>query len=250
VADYYDALYLSPHLDDVAFSCAGQIYQQTLAGAAVLVVTLTTGDPPAEPPSEFARLLHERWELGAAVAAGRRAEDVAACQVIGADYLHWGLLDCIYRVDPDSGRALYPSRDAIFGDVHPAEAPLVAALAGRLAGLPPAGRVVAPLAVGHHVDHQLARAAAERWLGPELWYYEDYPYAQIPGALEEGMAGGEGWQAEIVPISPEALAAKFQAFACYRSQISSFFNSQADLEQQVGAYVYAVGGERLWRRCR
>jgi LmbE family N-acetylglucosaminyl deacetylase len=243
----YDSLYISPHLDDVAFSCAGQIYQQTSAGQRALIITLTTADPPASPPSEFSRLLHERWQLGPETAAGRRAEDVAACQLIGADYLHWPILDCIYRLDPLTGQALYPTRDDIFGPVQPADSSLVAEVVGRLAALPPVGRVIAPLAVGHHVDHQLARTAAEQWRGSDLWYYEEYPYAQLPGALDAVIGDGQDWLAEVVPLSAEALRAKLGAFECYASQLSSFFASRADLEEQVGGYVGRVGGERLWR---
>jgi LmbE family N-acetylglucosaminyl deacetylase len=168
---YYNTLYLSPHLDDATLSCGGQIHQQTAAGRPVLIVTITAGDPPAVPPSEFAQLLHDRWQLAGEVVAGRRAEDAAACRRLGADYLHWDISDCIYRVDPATGAALYPSVEAIFGPVHPAEAPLVAVLARRMATLPPCGRVIAPLAIGCHVDHQLVRAAAEQWQGNALTYY-------------------------------------------------------------------------------
>ena len=40
-----DHLYLSPHFDDAALSCGGQIATWTAAGQSVLVVTITGGDP-------------------------------------------------------------------------------------------------------------------------------------------------------------------------------------------------------------
>ena len=43
-----DHLYLSPHFDDAALSCGGQIATFTAAGQSVLVVTITGGDPPAD----------------------------------------------------------------------------------------------------------------------------------------------------------------------------------------------------------
>jgi LmbE family N-acetylglucosaminyl deacetylase len=248
---YYNTLYLSPHLDDAALSCGGQIHQQTAAGRPVLILTITAGDPPAVPPSEFAQQLHHRWQLAGEVVAGRRAEDIAACRRLGADYLHWDIPDCIYRVDPTTGAALYPSVEAIFGPVHPAEAPLVSALARRMAALPPCGRVIAPLAVGRHVDHQLVRAAAEQWQGGSLYYYEDYPYVQRPGALEEAPAfSPAGWRATLIPLSPADLQAKYEAITCFASQLSTFFADPADLQRQVGGYAALVGGERLWQRGR
>jgi LmbE family N-acetylglucosaminyl deacetylase len=247
----YDTIYLSPHLDDAALSCGGQIHQQTAAGRPILIVTITAGDPPAVPPSSFAQLLHDRWQLAGEVVAGRRAEDIAASQRLGADYLHWDVLDCIYRVDPDSGAALYPSVEAIFGPVHPAEIPLVTALAQRLAALPPCRQIIAPLAVGRHVDHQLVRAAAEQWQGNALTYYEDYPYVQQPGALAEAAAFTPAeWRAITIPLSPADLQAKYDAVTCFRSQLSTFFADPADLERQIGAYATAIGGERLWQRGR
>jgi LmbE family N-acetylglucosaminyl deacetylase len=243
----YDTLYLSPHLDDAALSCGGQIHQLTAAGRSVLVVTITAGDPPAVPPSAFAQLLHDRWQLAGEVVAGRRAEDAAACHRLGADYLHWDIPDCIYRVDPVSGAALYPSGETIFGAVHPAEASLITALAQRMAALPPCGRVIAPLAVGRHVDHQLVRAAAEQWQGSALFYYEDYPYVQRPEALAEAPAFSPAeWHPTIIPLTPADLQAKYDAITCFQSQLSTFFTDPADLERQVGGYAAAVGGERLW----
>ena len=96
--------------------------------------------------------------------AARRAEDIAACQILGADWLHLTVPDCIYRFDPQSGSPLYQSDPDIFGDVHVAESGLVQALVARLRSLPPAEQVIAPLTVGHHVDHLLTRNAAE-----EVW---------------------------------------------------------------------------------
>ena len=61
---HYDAIYLAPHLDDAALSCGGQIYQLTAVGKQVLIVTIIAGDPPQNVVySDFARELHERWEL-------------------------------------------------------------------------------------------------------------------------------------------------------------------------------------------
>jgi hypothetical protein len=109
--------------------------------------------------------------------------------------------------------------------------------------------VFAPLAVGHHVDHLLTKQAAEACFGVNgLAYYEDYPYAQKPGALDTVIPqGAPGWQPQVIALSPEALQAKFKAILAYRSQLSTFFVDRADLERQVGGYAAAVGGERVWR---
>jgi LmbE family N-acetylglucosaminyl deacetylase len=245
----YDAIYLSPHLDDAVLSCGGQIYERVSAGQRVLVVTITAGNPPLDTVSSYVQSLHDRWALASNAVAVRREEDVAAGSILGAEAVHWPAPDCIYRFDPNSKLPFYVSDVDIFGDVHPLEAGLVAEIETWMRRLPAHGVVFAPLAIGHHVDHLLTRQAAEACFGVNgLAYYEDYPYAQKPGALETVIPqDAPGWQPQVIALSPEALQAKFRAILAYRSQLSTFFVDYADLERQVGGYAAAVGGERVWR---
>lgn len=246
----YDRIYLSPHLDDAVLSCGGQIYQATKAGRKILIVTIAAGEPETEVRSDFARFLHQNWGLTAAEAvAERRAEDIAACRLLGADYLHWSLPDCIYRVDPDSGVPLYTSDPDIFGEIDPAEWSLVSKLAARMEELPASGQIIAPLTLGHHVDHQLTRLAAERHFGEELVYYEDYPYIQRhPATLAPLVAPESAWRAELIPLSDEALAARIAASRQYRSQIGQLFNDDEGMITLIRQQVGATDGERLWHR--
>lgn len=257
IAESYDWIYLSPHLDDAALSCGGQIFTATQRGGRVLIVTITAGDPVA-PVSEYAASLHTRWELVDATEA-RRQEDLAASAILGADALHWDVPDCIYRVD-EQDKPFYVSDADIFGAVAPAEMILVDELEAQMRVLPRAQYVVAPLAVGQHVDHQLTRLAAEQAYGSgALLYYEDYPYAQQPGKLAQTLEGEDArWLAEVVALDERTLAAKYDAVAAFRSQLSTFFRDRADLEAQIGGYAASIregnsirndhGGERRWRR--
>ena len=247
---FYDAIYLSPHLDDITLSCGGQVFQQTRAGKRVLVVTITAGDPPQSAVSSYAQSLHDRWALITDAVAARRAEDQAANAILGADTLHWSLPDCIYRYHPTTGAPLYLSDPDIFGELNPAELPLVVRLSAQMAALPAHQQLYVPLTIGHHVDHQLTRLAAEQAYPPaRLCYYEDYPYAQKPNALSRVIpADSQEWQATVLPLSEEAIQAKIAAIAAFVSQFSTFFQDQADLEQQIRAFTAQVGGERVWRQ--
>ena len=248
---FYDVIYLAPHLDDAALSCGGQIAGLTRTGKRVLVVTVMAGDPPTAVENDYIRSLHARWELERDAAAQRRAEDSAACAILGADYLHWAIPDCIYRLDPADGRPMYISDDDIFGDVHPAEQPLVSEIAGMLAKLPAHEQCYAPLTVGHHVDHLLVAQAARLAFDDDLRFYEDYPYAQQPGKLEAVIGEtATGWQPRVIALTAADLAAKIEAILAFRSQLSTFFTDRADLERQVQDYAAQVGGERVWREER
>lgn len=244
---FYDTILLSPHLDDAALSCGGHIYLQTTAGQSVLIVTIMAGDPPAANVSPYAQQLHDRWEFQTEAAARRREEDHTACRILRADCLHWAIPDCIYRHDPLTGESYYNSDQDIFGPVHPNEKNLQDVLIEKLAKLPRHGRVLAPLSVGNHVDHQLTRMAAESCFGTELIYYEEFPYSADAGAVDTLIASGRGiWHSQTFPHSQAAMEKKIEAIAAYDSQMSTFFLDRIDLEQQVYNYSQRIGGERIW----
>lgn len=248
----YDSVYVSPHLDDAALSCGGQIFWQTQRGERVLVVTVAAGEPDTDIRSPFAQFLHHHWGLTAAEAVShRRVEDQAACQRLGAETRYWTLPDAIYRLHPETQTPLYTSDEDIFGPVHPSEEPLIGDLARFFSSLPKARRVVAPLAVGSHVDHQLVRAAAERVWGVSLLYYEDYPYVQQnPQSLAGMLQPARQWRSYLIPLSHAARAARIDAVKAYRSQIASLFNTVEQMESAIISQVARTGGERLWQRAR
>ncbi len=247
----YAWVYLSPHLDDAVLSCGGRIWQQVRVGDRVLVITVFAGSPPSGTRlSPFARELHARWGSPIDAVSRRRSEDLTALAYLGAEAAHWSYPDCIYRQDLD-GRFLYADERALWGAVRPADKVLIEELSHRLATVPvtPGGGIYAPLAVGQHVDHRILRRAAEA-SGRTLTYYEDFPYAEDPPAIRVALAETEA-EAEFVPLSEEALAAKIDAIACYRSQISTFWVSKDHVATRVRAFAQRTGGgkpaERYWQ---
>lgn len=244
-----DALYLSPHLDDAALSCGGQIAEATRQGRHVLVVTLFAADEPDTPPSDLVTTLHAAFGLDGGVVAARRAEDEAAMRELGCRSERWEETEGIYRIDPRTGGAVYPTLESLFGAPSPRDAPLIEKLSQRLADQPPARRVLAPLGVGGHVDHAIVRAAAEQCFDPaSLAYYEDYPYVERPLALWRVLRWRRGWKGRIEPFGAMALEAKLEAIASYDSQVKPLFGDHARLRRKVMAHRRRLGGERLWRR--
>ena len=159
---------VSPHPDDAALGCGAAISALSGAGAPVTVLTCFSG--AAEPPfSPLAHELHQLWGDLADPPAERAREDAAACAQLGASVVGAGEPDAIYRRGMD-GDWLYPDIGAVFGPVHPEDRGVPARLAeaGRsLLGATPA-RVLAPLGVGGHADHVLARQAGERLAGTDM----------------------------------------------------------------------------------
>lgn len=239
-------IYLSPHFDDVAYSCGGWLWQQAQAGVTVQVWTICAGKMPAPPYSAFAQALHARWQTGEAAQAIRQEEDLRACAEMGAAARHFTIPDAIYRTSGrQPGKFLYDSDETLFGSLHPDDALLVEQLAGELADRLPAGaRLVCPLALGSHVDHQLTRQAAER-LGMRLWYYADYPYV-LKHALSLKEFFRQGWRSRAYPLSAAALQAWQAAVAAHASQLSSFWSSLEEMRAAIRSYSEESGGVRLW----
>lgn len=155
-AERYDALYLSPHLDDVALSCVARIGRDLSQGWRVLVATVFSEGDGYE---------------------ARRAEDARAMEALGADHLWCGLRDAPFR-SPAYGTFM----GIVFGTDESDDSALEATgevLAALIARTAPR-IVLAPLAVGTHVDHRLVHKAARR-LRAEVRFYEDRPYALVPG---------------------------------------------------------------------
>ena len=242
-------IYLSPHLDDAAYSCGGLIWEQVQSGAQVEIWTICAGDPPREPFFPFAEELHQRWGTsGQAALTVRRAEDRAACARLGAVPHHFDLPDCIYRRQPGSDLPLVERSEDLFRGLNPVEQPLVDAWAQRL-GQALEGeiaQVVSPLTLGGHMDHALTRAAAEK-LGRRLWYYPDYPYAAMH-AVDVPAWLGPGWEGLAQVISDQGLEAWQAAVAAYASQVSSFWPGTEAMRAAVAAYAQTQAGFRLWRK--
>lgn len=235
-------IYLSPHLDDVVLSCGAIVWQQVQAGQKVEIWSIFAGDPPEGDLPPFALTLHERWQTGPQAYAVRRAEDRAACAVLGAQPRHLHFADCIYRRLP-SGEPLIAENEQLFAPLHPQEAPLLQEISDLLAAyLPRNAMLISPLSIGGHVDHRLVRAAAER-LGRRLGYYADYPYAITRPTQVGPKAAG---RARHFPLPPPALQAWMDAIACHVSQLSTFWTNEAAMRQELQAYAAQGGGQTLW----
>jgi LmbE family N-acetylglucosaminyl deacetylase len=246
-----DWVYLSPHLDDVVLSVGGLVWEQAQAGEAVEIWSICAGDPPPPPYTPFAAELHARWGTdGAEASALRRAEDRAACEILGAAWRHAPVPDCIYRRLPESGEPVIAERDSLFRPYPPGEQYLVAEIAGWMhERLSPRARLVSPLTLGGHIDHLLVRAAAES-LGIPLFFYADYPYA-VEDPLHHSDLRGQlaaNTPALVQGLSVQALAGWQDAIGAYASQISSFWGSSEEMRAKISAYAQEGGGTTLWRQ--
>jgi hypothetical protein len=157
-----------------------------------------------------------------------------------------------------TGEFLYRSDEEILDEVHPADfflATMVRETLAELLGAPGSATIYSPLSAGHHVDHQIvvAAALALQVVGHRVAFYEDYPYVERPAALAAAMRrmAKKNWRQELFPLRPQDLAAKSAAIVCYRSQLSTFFDDDAQVAQRLHAYALTPAPnqgpcERIW----
>lgn len=170
----YDAIYVSPHMDDAAYSCGGRILQQRARGERVLVVTLfgtgrgASGEGGGNALTDYAQ---------------RSAEEEAVMAALDADFVWLDYPELLFRPKRlgEIARFLLPylplPPSAVGDDLLTLLGELFAA---RLA---PGGSVHFPLGVGFHPDHRIVTdvGRALHGLGAfSVLFYEDIPYSTVP----------------------------------------------------------------------
>lgn len=227
---------MSPHLDDAVLSCGGLI-AALRESCTVEVWTIFTGAPLRGPYSEVARWLHEQsgGTKGKFLSWKRRAEDRRACARLGAKAVHFHFHDAPYRRDSKQN-FLYPSGlqaethrddDAVVNDV-------CTLLRRRIAHN---DVLVAPLAIGGHVDHRLARRIAEAGCSGRLLYYADFPYVQSRPL--EVPATASGLSMLSYHLSVPQVEDWISSVSCYASQVPLLEEAYGSMPELI--HKYAAG---------
>jgi len=236
-------IFLSPHLDDVALSCGGLVWDLAHQGHQVEIWSLMSGFPPDEAYSEFAQQNHLTWGMsGEAAIRMRRSEDRTACQILGAKPRHFDWPDAIYRRDPKSGKPLVCDNETLFGTSP--ETWLVDEISQLLQKeIPDETWVVSPAGVGNHVDH-LAVTLAAQPLKRSPSFYADYPYIlkhhDWPDLHKKTFSSCPHL------LNEDSLRHWQEAVLAYPSQITQFWEYKTALRLAYRNYM-AGGGGRLWQ---
>jgi LmbE family N-acetylglucosaminyl deacetylase len=234
------------------------IRNQPLAGQAVI----------DDLPTQGAILADEVVEAAAAgeIMAKRRLEDERYAMFAEVSVVFLDLPDAVFRGYEGDGQLL--------GQIRGDDRAPIERIRTEVARLEPQ-RVYFPLAVGNHVDHQLARSAglallAERpsWImpGPDwtdaVVFYEDFPYAWWSDftRLEDLSGGTVGSLPPRVALSPEyadisdQLERKISGIGLYESQLDRLFGGRREMAAAVRGYAARIAGlagrggasERYW----
>ena len=231
------ALFVSPHLDDVVFSCGGTLAALADRGWHTVMVTAFTAS--VHPATGFALACQLDKGLAPDIdyMALRRDEDREAAAIVGVADLRW--LDL-----PEAPHRGYGSAPALFADLRAGD-DVWQALAERLGALmrdlAPA-QVFAPQGLGGHVDHRQTIRAVQQVAGdtPVAWY-RDTPYAIRNPAAPAFVAAED---AGALPIEA-TLERKLRAACAYRSQIGFQFGGEVAAADALRDFARREKGERF-----
>jgi LmbE family N-acetylglucosaminyl deacetylase len=239
-------IFLSPHFDDVVFSCGGTLGVQVNTRLRPLVITVFAGMPsPAIELSPLAAQIHREagFRLNPQIAVTiRREEDASALDYLKVDYLWLDYLDAIYRGTP----AYYTQKSQLMGgEVHPADLRIDRELAQNLVALQerlPDSAWYAPLGIGRHVDHQIVCSAIDRLIqrGANVKLYEELPYVLTEGALEERLQEFGGTLEPALVEMSEMLHLRQEAAEMYASQIELNFGDKATMFKVMDDYTHSI----------
>ncbi len=239
-------IFLSPHFDDVVYSCGGTLGVQVSVGLRPLVITIFGGTPQNPQLSPFALDNHRRMGFSQnvpAVIQARREEDAAAMELLGVDYLWLDYTEALYRGTP----AYYTNNAQLMGgEVHADDRWIDEKLAETLVSLYnhlPSTVWYAPLGIGLHVDHQIVCSAADRLteMGARVNLYEDFPYiTRQRDALDERLKDfGDTLEPALVEMS-EMLPLRQNAAARYTSQTALNFGDEATMLKTIANYSHTI----------
>lgn len=221
------ALFLSPHLDDVAFSCGGTLIRLIAEGFRVRLCTIFTASVPD--PHGFALACQLDKGLAADVdyMALRRAEDDEFARLAG-------VLDSIHLAHREAPHRGYSDAPDLFRGVHESDV-LWRELVPQFQDLAKdCGTIFAPQGLGNHVDHlQVIRAVTEAGLAESTVWYQDTPYAircraAVPSPLLPG-----GLRERRLAID---IQRKIECCQLYRTQVPFQFGGYQDMGVKLTSF--------------
>jgi LmbE family N-acetylglucosaminyl deacetylase len=227
-------LVLSPHRDDAAFSCGVLLHELVSEGNDISIVNVCTVSryAPYVTPSQVDAVRQ--------ITTLRLQEDLAFVErmlaTTGSQHTQVNLIDLDWQDLPLRWR----TKDAESLARTGLRFEEVQLLARQFATLPLADLVLAPMALGGHLDHRLVCEAATRaFADHSILFYEDLPYACRMSA-EERKDACLNWPTSItetwLPKRPRLSSWKRDYASCYPSQIAD------DVIAEMHSYTSTNGG--------
>ena len=180
---------LSPHLDDAVLSAGSLISFLVQQEIELKVVTVFTEGSQLLSIATKQLLKNANFKDAVKYFQTRRSEDIDALKMLSVNsFEHLGFIDSEWRT-LKNGSAIYD--DSQLATIHDQEEMLYNKIVNcfkRIFDTEKNVCIVAPLARGRHIDHQIVRNAATN-VCQKIMYYEDFPYSSRYENENEFIAG-------------------------------------------------------------
>ncbi len=223
------ALFISPHLDDVAFSCGGALIELRRNGWQTILCTVFTNS--VLNPAGFALACQTDKGLSPEIdyMSLRRAEDLAFARIADAnETLHLDFLEAPHR-SYNSALELFAgikTDDQIWRELAIEFKKVIEQTNPDL--------IFAPQGIGNHVDHlQTIKALLANDFAAPICWYRDTPYVIRNKNVLPSDLLPENLTEKAAAISAEALAKKIEGCAAYASQIDFQFGGAQKLAETL-----------------
>lgn len=226
------ALFVSPHLDDVAFSCGGVLARLASEGWRTVLATVFTCSVPDPTGFALACQLDKGLPADVDYMALRRDEDRTFA---ARSDVH----DVVWLGHPEAPHRGYGSAPELFGDARPEDEVWieVAGGLGKLAARHEPEAVFLPQGLGNHVDHrQVIRAALETVPPEKALWYRDMPYAIREPGTEPPPLVPDGLPETGVEVS-RYLETKLDACAAYTTQLGLQFGGEEVMRAALARFA-------------
>jgi LmbE family N-acetylglucosaminyl deacetylase len=238
-------LFVSPHLDDVAFSCGGTIAKYVAEGDNIIICTVFTKS--ITPEGEFAISCQTNKNIPQNIdyLLLRRKEDESFAKIIGAKKFWLDFPEAPYRG--------YSSSIKMFSGIQSTDNDIFFAIYSRIINLinqNPFEQYYFPAAIGGHVDHLIIKNIAINLLENNLitntlYFYEDLPYA-IRGHKADDFFNK--YTKKYVDIE-QYIKVKLSGILAYKSQIEFQFGTKEKMYKDITEYAHKVAlqiGQNGW----
>ena len=225
-------LFLSPHLDDVAFSCTGEIIRLASDGHRCVVGTPFTRSVPDPGPFALACQLDKGLDTDVDYMAIRRGEDLDYITVLNNRLRPTVPIDAVHGDLPEAPHRGYDNAAALFGPPVADDAiaePLAGVIAAWINHYQPTG-IYLPMGYGNHIDHRRVLDACDS-LPTARRYYRDTPYVLRPDPGPPSIKAPPTKRRVI--LSPEQRSIQLDAIDCYRTQVPFQYGSSAQMRRTM-----------------
>lgn len=233
------AVFVSPHLDDAVFSAGAMMLLLKSMGYAITVLNVCSegGDLP-QTLSASAYMKQVGYESSKALYEERRNEDRQALEKMGVKSVMLGNVEALWRKPMQVSKLtsflarflpefahVYPTYKfhIASGKIRSGDRRFVQAVTEQIADHVSKDTLLfAPLGIGGHVDHIVARTAAQG-VGVPVIYWADIPYIVRPHATPSRLDISALEKSEISKTS--LLSEKEKYCALYKTQYKPVFDT-------------------------